>query len=427
MPGTVVVGTQWGDEGKGKVVDVLAPRADFVVRYQGGNNAGHTLVVHGVKTVLHLVPSGVLHPATCCVVGNGVVLDPGVLLRELDALAAAGRLVEPGQLLISSRAQVILPWHRELDRLRERALGGGAIGTTGKGIGPCYEDKAARRGLRVGELIDPEQLRAGLERRLPEKNRMIEGWYGGEPLTVEGLVAELAPHAERLAPYVTDTTAVLHQAVREGRRLLFEGAQGTFLDIDHGTYPYVTSSNTVSGAACAGSGVGPTAIDHVVGIAKAYTTRVGWGPFPTECEGPVGERLREVGREFGSTTGRPRRCGWFDAALLRHSAALNGLTHLALTKLDVLSGLSTLRICVGYEGHEGLPDDLDGARPVYEDMPGWVEDLTACTTYDDLPAAARAYVERLEELIGVRAALISVGPDRSASILRDPLFTSSGP
>ncbi len=422
MAGTVVVGTQWGDEGKGKVVDVLAPRAAMVVRYQGGNNAGHTLVVAGHKTVLHLVPSGILHPGTLCVVGNGVVLDPVVILREFDALAAAGRHLTPEDLVISSRAQVILPWHRELDRLREQARGGDAIGTTGKGIGPCYEDKAARRGIRVGDLVDPERFRARVSALLPEKNRMITEWFGGEPLTLDRVVSELAPLAERLRPHVRDTVALLHQAVRGGQELLFEGAQGTFLDIDHGTYPFVTSSNTVAGAACAGSGVGPSVLTHVVGIAKAYTTRVGWGPFPTECEDAVGDHLRSVGQEYGSTTGRPRRCGWFDAALLRTSVMLNGLTHIALTKLDVLSGLPTVRICVGYRGHVGLPDDLGVAEPLYEDMPGWVEDLTGCRSFDELPATCQAYVKRLEQLVGVEAGLISVGPGRAQTIVRDPLF-----
>ncbi len=422
MPGTVVVGTQWGDEGKGKVVDVLAPVADLVVRYQGGNNAGHTLVVGGRKTVLHLVPSGILHPGTLCVVGNGVVLDPVVFLREFESLAAAGRTLTPEDIVLSSRAQVILPWHRALDRLREQARGGDAIGTTGKGIGPCYEDKAARRGIRVGDFVDPERFRARVEALLPEKNRMITEWFGGEPLSVDGSVGELAPLAARLRPYVTDTVALLHHAVRGGKTLLFEGAQGTFLDIDHGTYPFVTSSNTVAGAACAGSGVGPSALTHVVGIAKAYTTRVGWGPFPTECEDAVGDHLRSVGQEYGSTTGRPRRCGWFDAALLRSSVMLNGLTHIALTKLDVLSGLPTVRICTGYEGHDALPDDLVSAVPVYEDLPGWVEDLSGCRTFEALPATCQAYVERLEELVGVPAGLISIGPDRAHTIVRDPLF-----
>jgi adenylosuccinate synthase len=427
MAGTVVVGTQWGDEGKGKVVDFLSGRVSCVVRYQGGNNAGHTLVVAGKKTVLHLVPSGILHKGTLCIIGNGVVVDPAVLLKEFDDLAASGRGVTNQDLVISSRAQAILPWHRELDRLREQALGKDAIGTTGKGIGPCYEDKAARRGIRMGDFVQVPRLRTLVEALLPEKNQMIAGLYGAAPLTVDGILTELLPLAERLAPYVVDTVGLLHEAVRDGRDLLFEGAQGTFLDVDHGTYPFVTSSNTVAGAACAGSGVGPSAIDHVVGIAKAYTTRVGWGPFPTECTDAVGDHLRLVGQEYGSTTGRPRRCGWFDAALLRYSVALNGLTHLALTKVDVLTGLPVLRICVAYEGHPGLPDDLNGARPIYEEMPGWEEDISDCRSFAKLPANCQAYITRLEELIGVEAGLISVGPGREATILRSALFVDGQP
>lgn len=425
MPNTVVVGTQWGDEGKGKVVDVLAREAGLVVRFQGGNNAGHTLVVDGETVILHLVPSGILNEGTRCLVGNGVVIDPRVLLGELDALAARGRPVAPSQLAISGGAHVILPYHQALDRLREVALGEGAIGTTGKGIGPTYEDKVARRGIRFAEFIHPDTLRARLEQVLPDKNRMIRDWYGGEPFTVEGLMAELLPSSERLAPFAVDSVALLHEAVDEGTSILFEGAQGTFLDVDHGTYPFVTSSNTVAGAACAGSGIGPTHIDEVVGITKAYTTRVGSGPFPTELTGALGERLRSVGHEFGATTGRPRRCGWFDARLVRHAVYVNGVTRIALTKLDVLSGLETLKICTGYQGISGVPADatrLARVVPIYEEVPGWDEDITRCRSYGELPASCRAYIERIEALVGVPAGLISVGPDREETLIRDPFF-----
>jgi len=425
MPNTVVVGTQWGDEGKGKVVDVLARDAGLVVRFQGGNNAGHTLVVDGETVILHLVPSGILNPGTRCLVGNGVVIDPRVLLGELDALAARGRPVTPGQLTISGGAHVIMPYHKKLDQLRETARGKAAIGTTGKGIGPTYEDKVARRGLRFAEFVHEDTLRIRLEAILPEKNRQIVEWYGGEPFEVETLLDQLRAVAERLAPFAVDSVALLHEAVDEKISILFEGAQGTFLDVDHGTYPFVTSSNTVAGAACAGSGIGPTAIDEVVGITKAYTTRVGSGPFPTELTDALGEQLRAVGHEYGATTGRARRCGWFDARLVRHAVYVNGVTRIALTKLDVLSGIPELQICTGYEGISGVPADatrLAAVTPIYETLPGWEEDITKCRDFDDLPETCKAYVARIEELVGVRAGLVSVGPDRAETLVRDPFF-----
>ena len=403
MPGTVVVGAQWGDEGKGKIVDLLAARAALVVRFQGGNNAGHTLVVDGEKVVLHLVPSGILNPSTRCVIGNGVVVDPEVLLGELDALERGGRPIRPRQLLISSEAHVILPFHVALDTLREAALGTGAIGTTKRGIGPCYEDKVARRGLKMGEFIDPVRLRARLQAMLPEKNKAIVGWYGGEGFAVDELVHRLAPVAESLAPFVGDSVECIHESLESGAEVLFEGAQGTLLDIDHGSYPFVTSSSTVAGAACAGAGVGPTDLGRVIGVVKAYATRVGHGPFPTELEGPLGEHLRQRGHEFGSTTGRPRRCGWFDAVLARRAARLNGLTELAITKLDVLSGLPELEVRTA-----------DGK----EILPGWNADLTGCTTWASLPDNCRSYIERIEALVGVQAALVSVGPGRAQTITR---------
>lgn len=425
VPNVVVVGTQWGDEGKGKIVDVLARHVGVVVRFQGGNNAGHTLVVDGEKIVLHLVPSGILNGSTTCVVGNGVVVDPKVFLGELDQLATRGHKIEPGRLVLSSAAHVILPHHQVLDKLREQARGASAIGTTGKGIGPAYEDKAARRGIRFAEMIQPDVFEERLRTIMVDKNRMIVDWFGGEALDVDAILAEYRPIAERLAPYIGDAVALLHQAVRENTGILFEGAQGTFLDIDHGTFPYVTSSNTVAGAACAGSGIGPRHINEVVGIVKAYTTRVGAGPFPTEDTGEVGERLRDVGGEYGATTGRPRRCGWFDAVLVRHASMVNGLSQLALTKLDVLSGLKELKICTSYREMDFFPSDapsMSRAEPVYEVMPGWDEDISQCTSRDQLPQACLDYIDRIEELVGVKVGLLSVGAARKATIFIDPLF-----
>ncbi len=417
----VVVGAQWGDEGKGKIVDRLAARSRWVVRFQGGNNAGHTLVVDGEKVVLHLIPSGILQPAATCVIGNGVVIDLVVLFRELDALAARGRSVGPDRLVVSTEAHLILPWHRALDQARERALGERRIGTTGKGIGPAYEDKVGRRGVRVADLFDLDALRERISALLVDHNRRLIEWYGEAPLTVDGVMAELGPLAERLRPYARPVVRLLWDAVRNGEPILFEGAQGTFLDVDHGTYPFVTSSSTVAGGACGGSGVGPMAIHEVLGVVKAYATRVGSGPFPTEQVNALGERLRAVGNEFGATTGRPRRCGWFDVAMVRHAAMVNGLTALALTKLDVLSGLDAIRIGVGYVGTDDVPAGaaaLAQVEPVYEEMPGWDEDLSACRTWAELPAACRAYVERLEELTGVPVVFLGVGPGRDALIER---------
>jgi adenylosuccinate synthase len=425
VPNVVVVGTQWGDEGKGKIVDVLAKNVGVVVRFQGGNNAGHTLVVEGEKIVLHLVPSGILNANTTCVVGNGVVVDPKVLLGELSQLADRGYVILPGRLVISSAAHVILPHHRALDQLRELARGKGAIGTTGKGIGPAYEDKAARRGIRFAEFIQPLVFEERLREVLVEKNRMIVEWFGGEAIDVEAVLSEYLPIADQIRPYVDDAVALLHDAVHANTGILFEGAQGTFLDIDHGTFPFVTSSNTVAGAACAGSGVGPRHIDEVVGIVKAYTTRVGSGPFPTEDDGVIGQRLRDVGCEYGATTGRPRRCGWFDAVLVRHAAMVNGLSQLALTKLDVLSGLEELRICTGYKGMTRFPSDAPSmakAEPIYECVPGWSEDISQCTSREELPQACLDYIARIEELVGVNVGLLSVGAARKATILIDPLF-----
>jgi len=420
----VIVGAQWGDEGKGKVVDVLSRQVDAVVRFQGGNNAGHTLVVNGDKVVLHLLPSGVLRPGCLCVIGNGVVVDPKVLLEEIDALAERGRSLTVDELRISSRSQVIMPYHLALDSLREAALGDQRIGTTCRGIGPCYEDKVARRGVRMVDLVNVDRLAARVRQLLPEKNGAIQA-LGGEPFEADAIIAAYAPLGQRLADFVGDAAVELHRLSRRGRQILFEGAQGTFLDIDHGTYPYVTSSTTLAGGACAGSGMGPTHISEVVGIAKAYTTRVGSGVFPTEDLGELGEALRSKGGEFGATTGRPRRCGWFDAPLVRQAARLNGLTRLALTKLDVLSGLERIPVCVAYEGvaDDDFPATLDDAVPVYEQMAGWDDDLTGCRSISELPENALRYVKRVEELVGVPVELVSVGPGREATIVQGDLFT----
>ncbi len=415
MPNVVVVGLQWGDEGKGKVVDVLARQAAAVVRFQGGNNAGHTLVVEGEKIVLHLLPSGVLHPGTVCVIGNGVVVDPGVLLEEIDALALRGRQLDPSSLVISDAAHVILPHHRRLDMLRETVGSGKKIGTTQRGIGPTYEDKVARVGLRMAELVDPARLRARLEATLPDRNRVIVDFFGGDPIDLEDTFTRFAAFGARLRPYVRDTVMFLDGIRRAGGSLLLEGAQGTFLDVDHGTWPYVTSSNTVAGGACIGAGIGPTAIDEVVGITKAYCTRVGEGPFPTELHGEAGEALRAAGREFGATTGRPRRCGWFDAPLVRRAVILNGVTQVALMKLDVLSGLAEIPVCVAYDA---------AGEPVYEAQPGWSEDLTQVRDWAELPATCRAYIDRIEALIGAPVALASVGPGREATLTRGALLTA---
>jgi len=413
----VIVGLQWGDEGKGKIVDMLAEAADIVARFQGGNNAGHTLVVNGLKTVLHLVPSGILHPGVQCVIGNGVVIDPAVLVEELDALAARDIPVDIQRLAIAQTAHVILPYHKHLDRCRENARGGRKIGTTGRGIGPTYEDKVARRGLHMKRFIDYTARREHLQYQLEDKNRQLRDWYGENPLTIDELEAWAAPLADRLAPLVADTPSLLQDANRSGKTILFEGAQGTFLDIDHGTDPYVTSSNTLAGAACAGTGVGPADIQRVIGVTKAYTTRVGEGPFPTAMEGEEEEHLRTLGGEFGATTGRPRRCGWFDGPLVRRAVLLNGATDIALTKLDVLSTYPSLKICVDYDG-DAVPGQGGDAQPIYEEMEGWQQDIRQARSWEELPQACRSYIERIEQLVGVPAAIVSVGPGREEVISR---------
>jgi adenylosuccinate synthase len=422
MPATIVVGTQWGDEGKGKIVDLLAADADLVVRYHGGNNAGHTLVVNGEKTILNLVPAGVLHPGKVCVMGPGMVVDPEILVREIDALKARGYLADDRWLRLSAQAHVILPYHRALDRARERLREAGAIGTTGRGIGPAYEDKMARTGVRVGDLFEVADLRDILARSLREKNELFP-FLGERPVTVEEILATIDGYRERLAPYVTDTGSEVRAAIGAGKRVLLEGAQGVLLDVDHGTYPFVTSSNCVAGAAAAGAGIPPKAITRVVGITKAYTTRVGGGPFPTELTDAVGERLRADGDEYGATTGRPRRCGWFDAVVVRHAIALSGVDGLAVTKLDVLTGMNPIRLCVAYEldgrRHELPPATQRGWRdavPVYEEHPGWKEPLGAVRDLADLPANARRYLDALTKAVGAPLVLLSIGAGREQTI-----------
>ena len=429
MTTVVGVGAQWGDEGKGKIVDWLARRADLVARFQGGNNAGHTLVVDGETTILHVVPSGILHSASVNLIGPGVVIDPAILLSEIAALTERGILRDPSRLRVSGRAHVILPWHLALDGAREAAAGEAAIGTTKRGIGPAYEDKVARRGLRVADLLQPDSLRAKIDRIAEAKNFELVEFYHAEAIDVDALEAQCVEWGRELGPYVDHTGRILDVALREGKSVLFEGAQGTFLDIDHGTYPFVTSSNCVAGAVCTGSGVGPTRIDRVLGITKAYTTRVGSGPFPTELDDAVGERLRTAGNEFGATTGRPRRCGWLDAVMLREAVTVNGMTDLAINKLDILSGMGELQIATQYRIDGKLTrdfpmtlDELEAAEPVFESQPGWTEDVSDIREYDDLPGNARRYIETIERLVDVPAAFVSIGAGRDATIARTDLF-----
>ncbi|MBO4368599.1 MAG: adenylosuccinate synthase [Desulfovibrio sp.] len=425
MSNTVIVGAQWGDEGKGKIVDMLSQESRIIVRFQGGNNAGHTISVAGEQTILHLIPSGILHPKSTCLIGNGVVLDPTVFLEELDALKAKGIDVSPKRLGISPKTHLILPYHKAMDQARESIRTKDKIGTTGRGIGPCYEDKAARVGLRACDLAHPDRVQKKIERALQEKNILLTTLYKQEsldPKTISDALLSLAP---RILPYVRDVEAEIANAMDKGENVLFEGAQGSHLDIDHGTYPFVTSSNTVAPNAATGSGVGPNTLQRVIGIVKAYTTRVGEGAFPTELKDETGEMLRKNGHEFGATTGRPRRCGWLDTVVLKASARLNGLTEIALTKLDVLQGFSTLKICTAYS-YQGKtvdfpPQDEDSlacVTPLYEELPGFTEDITNCKHYADLPKTVQAYIERIEALTGVHIALISVGADRDQTIAR---------
>ncbi len=428
MPNLVVIGTQWGDEGKGKIVDLLAERADAVVRFQGGNNAGHTMVVNQEQFISHLLPSGILQGKTCYI-GNGVVVDPQVLLEEIDFFQSKGIEISPQKLSISERAHLILPHHKIIDHGREALKGKAKIGTTGRGIGPCYEDKAARRGIRFVELCDPELFAKAINEVLIEKNHYIEHYLKMEPCDVTAIIREYQDYGNRLKPYVTNVSVALSHKIRNHQNILFEGAQGTHLDIDHGTYPFVTSSNTVSGNACNGSGVGPKDLDHVLGIVKAYTTRVGQGPFPTELLDEIGDRIQKKGAEFGATTGRRRRCGWLDLVLIENAARLNGLTCFAITKLDVLTGLETINICTGYEYNgtpiEGFPGNLNilaACKPIYETLPGWSEDLTNIRNYEELPLNPRDYLERIETITGISIHIVSVGPGREQTIIKKHPF-----
>ncbi len=428
MANLVIIGTQWGDEGKGKIVDLLAEHADLVVRFQGGNNAGHTMVVGGEQTISHLVPSGILQ-GKVCVIGNGLVVDPAVLLQEMDYLTERGVDCGPEKLVVSERAQVIMPYHQQIDLGREKKKGKDKIGTTGRGIGPSYEDKATRCGIRMADLIDPETFQEKLSAILPEKNFYLEKFLGEPPVDQAAIVESYSKFALRLAPHIANVSVRLTEAIKAGQQVLFEGAQGTHLDIDHGTYPFVTSSNTVSGNACCGAGVGPKAISDVVGIVKAYTTRVGAGPFTTELFDDIGDYIQEKGAEFGATTGRRRRCGWLDTVVLNNSVRLNGLTGLAITKLDVLGGLEEIKICPAYlykgERVEAFPANLkvlESCEPLYETLPGWEEDISHLRRYDDLPTNVRGYLKRIEELTGVPVQIVSVGPGREQTIvLNNPL------
>jgi adenylosuccinate synthase len=427
MPAIVLVGAQWGDEGKGKATDLLGDRVDFVVRYQGGNNAGHTVVIGEESYALHLLPSGVLSPRVTPVIGNGVVIDPEVLLAEIDGLAERG--VSCDRLLISADAHLIMPHHRALDRVTERYLGSARIGTTGRGIGPAYADKVARTGIRVQDLFDPGILQQKLDLVLREKNQLLTKVYNRRGIDVDAVTAEYVGYGEKLRRYVADTSAVLNRALDEDKSVLLEGAQATLLDVDHGTYPFVTSSSPTAGGACAGSGIGPTRITTVVAVVKAYTTRVGAGPFPTELEGDQGEWLRKAGGEYGVTTGRPRRCGWFDAVIARYAARVNGVTDFFVTKLDVLSGLEQVPVCVAYDvdgtRHTEMPmtqTEFHHAVPVYEFFDGWWEDLSEAREFGELPRNAREYVRALEEMIGAPVAAVGTGPRRDQTLQLRPLL-----
>jgi adenylosuccinate synthase len=424
----VVVGTQWGDEGKGKIVDLLAEFADAVVRFQGGNNAGHTMVVNGKQFISHLVPSGILQ-GKLCIIGNGMVVDPEVLLNEIDMLKKNGIHISPDNLKISEKAHVIMPYHKSIDHGREKMKGDKKIGTTGRGIGPCYEDKAMRTGIRFVELVDLSLLKEKLAPILHEKNFYLESYLASDAIPLQEIMDAYIGYGEKLAPYVCNISVIINQANRAGQKILFEGAQGTHLDIDHGTYPYVTSSNTVSGNACSGAGVGPKLIDGVVGIVKAYTTRVGEGPFPTELFDDVGDTIQKTGAEFGATTGRKRRCGWLDMVILQNAVRLNSLTSLVITKLDVLTGIDPLKICTAYEFEDERFSDfpanlnkLAACKPVYESLPGWIEDISEVRRFEDLPQNTKDYLKRIEEISMTPIDIVSVGPGREQTIIvRNPV------
>ena len=421
MANVVIIGTQWGDEGKGKIVDLITRHFDVVARYQGGHNAGHTVSLKGEKYVLHLIPSGILHPEKQCVIGNGVVVDPFALVEEIEVLQD---LELEGRLFLSNRAHLIMPYHRQLEEAEEARLGAERIGTTSRGIGPCYEDKMARRGIRVGDLFSPDVLKAKVQDNVDFKNQVLTRVYGAEPLDAASVYNSYLEVGARIGAFVTDTSERLNQGIREQKSILFEGAQGTLLDVDHGTYPFVTSSSATAGGACTGTGVGPNAIDGVIGIAKAYTTRVGSGPFPTEMTGQVLEDVREKGSEYGATTGRPRRCGWFDAVVVRYACLINRVDTLVITKLDVLDELAEIQVCTGYscrgQSLEFFPFDgiaLDEVVPTYETLPGWMQDTSGIEEYEQLPEKAKQYLSRLAELIETDISIISIGPNRSETII----------
>jgi len=431
MANVAVVGTQWGDEGKGKIVDLYTEKADIIARFQGGNNAGHTLVVKGKKTILHLIPSGILHDNKICIIGNGVVFDPAVFLQEIEELLQGNLLPSNTKLFISEKAHLIMPYHRSIDQAREAKSSGKKIGTTGRGIGPAYEDKITRTGIRVGDLFEEDLFREKLRLNLEEKNFLLKNYYNDKTLHEEEIFEKYIDYAQKIKPYVADTSLILDREIKQGKKVLFEGAQGSHLDIDHGTYPYVTSSNTVSANASCGSGIGPNVINKVVGICKAYTTRVGEGPFPTELTDEIGNHLQQVGQEFGATTGRKRRCGWLDMVLVRQAVRVSGIGALAITKLDVLTGLEKLKICVGYESANGdfthsAPASiktLSECQPVYEEFDGWKEDILYAREMNELPANARKYLKRLEELAEAKIVLVSVGPGREETmVLEDPFL-----
>lgn len=429
MSNTVIIGTQWGDEGKGKIVDLLAEYADYVVRFQGGNNAGHTMVVEGEQFISHLVPSGILQ-GKICAIGNGLVVDPEVLLEEIDYLSEKGVEIGPEKLKISEKAHLIMPYHKQIDLARESAADKNKkIGTTGRGIGPCYEDKASRCGIRFVDLMDINGFEEKVKAVCKEKNFYLTQFFSQSPVDPDAIIETYKSYQQRLAPFVTDISVYINNGIKAGKQILFEGAQGTHLDIDHGTYPYVTSSNTVSGNACSGAGVGPKQLTDIIGIVKAYTTRVGKGPFPSELFDEIGDKIQETGAEFGATTGRRRRCGWLDTVIVRNSVRLNSLTGLVVTKLDVLGGLDTLNICNAYEYNGTTIDDfpadlnvLGKCKPIYETLPGWREDITKIRNFDDLPQNTKNYLARIEELTGTKIYIISVGPGREETIVLNNIF-----
>lgn len=423
MPTKVVIGAQWGDEGKGKITDILAGDADVVVRSSGGNNAGHTVEADGVQYKLHLMPSGIINKGTLCLIGNGVVVDPKVLIGEIDMLTEKG--IDVSGLRIDLRAHVIMPYHRELDSLAEEAKGADKIGTTKSGIGPCYMDKAERIGIRICDLMNTELFRKKARANIEHKNKIITLIYGGKALDADKIIDEYLGYADRLRKYTADTSVLLYNAIKENKNVLFEGAQGTLLDLDLGTYPFVTSSHPISGGVCIGAGIGPTLIDECIGIAKAYTTRVGKGPFPTELFDESGDLIRNKGNEFGTTTGRPRRTGWFDAVIVKFAVRTSSLTSIALNKIDTLSDIGTLKICVGYNKNGEFTDEfppsleeLELCEPVYEEMPGWEGDISSCKSYDELPENAKKYIERIEQLIGCKVSMVGVGPERTQNLMR---------